>query len=389
MTAAHNGITQAQIREWRQEANIRAAKDGGFAYEGYVGLKLASARAFVSQLITTIRGVPADSPFARAIGEVIEAWAARAETGNGHSESGSFRSEAAQGLQAARGWINLLLAFDIDYRKRRLHFMIEGQNRLYAMLDADSFKSMDAGPVDRLKRKFYESLDALQQRENLDQFDQTIRDLVAEIFPLPPTAVELKDIAGYAKAAAERHGCQIDVLIKRLAAIIDLDTSTHDLDALLAETFGEGWPRAASHEVLINYLGFPFWDLLTFPVMSWRQIGEFNELLVDRISVHEARALKTLARAQKLKGIAFEHSAAFLSRAFRENDYLLGRLHALDRLIDIVCDSAGADVWSEPDRLALKKRGFIQILDAEAPHLPNSGDLIADLREGIAALAVD
>ena len=33
--------------------------------------------------------------------------------------------------------------------------------------------------------------------------------------------------------------------------------------------------------------------------------------------------------------------AAFLSRSYRENDYLLGRLHAIDRLIDIVYDAAG------------------------------------------------
>jgi hypothetical protein len=61
----------------------------------------------------------------------------------------------------------------------------------------------------------------------------------------------------------------------------------------------------------------------------------------------------------------------------------------LDRLIDIVCDSAGPGVLSEADLLALKKRGFMQILDAEAPHLPNSGELIAELRADIAALAVD
>src|SRR4029077_947210 len=142
-------------------------------------------------------------------------------------------------------------------------------------------------------------------------------------------------------------------------------------------------------EVLINYLGFPFWDVLTFPVMTWREVGEFNELLVDRISVHDARALKTIECAQKLKGIFFEHTAAFLSRAYRENDYLLGRLHALDRLLDIVCDSAGRDLLTESELLALKKRGFMQILDAEAPHLPNSGELIAELRAGVAALTAD
>ena len=123
--------------------------------------------------------------------------------------------------------------------------------------------------------------------------------------------------------------------------------------------------------------------------MTWREIGEFNELLIDRISVHDARALRNCERAQKLKGVAFEHSAAFLSRAFRENDYLLGRLHALDRLVDIVCDSVGPGVLTEADLLALKARGFMQILDSEAPHLPNSGELIAELRTCVAALTAD
>ena len=44
--------------------------------------------------------------------------------------------------------------------------------------------------------------------------------------------------------------------------------------------------------MLVNYLGFPFWDVLTFPVMSAREIGELNEILVDRISPQDARALK-------------------------------------------------------------------------------------------------
>ncbi|HML08858.1 MAG TPA: patatin-like protein [Xanthobacteraceae bacterium] len=387
MTGANARITEAQIRRWRQRANVRAAHDGGFAYEGYVGLKLASARAFLSQLITGIRGVRPGSPFARAIAEVVDAWAARVEAVDRESGAGSFRSGAAQGLQEAPGWVNLLLGFDIDYRKRRLHFLIEGQNRLYQMLDAEPFSGIDAGLIDRLKRKFYDALDALQQRENFDQFDQGIRDLVAEIFPQPPSADEVRNIGCYAESAVARHAGKIDGLVERLAASIDLAASTRDIDLVLVEAFRDGWPRQASREVLINYLGFPFWDVLTFPVMTWREIGEFNELLVDRISVHDARALKKVARAQKIKGIAFEHTAAFLSRAYRENDYLLGRLHALDRLLDIVCDSAGVGIVSESDLLALKKRGFIQILDAEAPHLPNSRELIAELRASVAALA--
>jgi patatin-related protein len=389
MTGSQDDISKAQIRAWREQANVRAAEEGGFAYEGYVGLKLASARAFIAQLIMTIRGVKPGSPFARAIAEVIDAWAARTEASDRLAKSGSFRSGAAQNLLAAPRWVTLLLDFDLDYRRRRLHFMIEGQNRLYEMLDTERFGEVGAERVDRLKRRFYDGLDALQQRENLAPFDEEIRGLVTEIFSEPPSADDIKDIGRYGQSVAARFAWRIDSLVDRLATTIDLDSSTRDIDGLLAEAFREGWPHDARQEVMVNYLGFPFWDVLTFPVMTWRQVGEFNELLVDRISVRDARALKDVERAQQLKGISFEHTAAFLSRAYRENDYLLGRLHALDRLLDIVCDSAGRDMVTEADLLALKKRGFMQILDAEAPHLPNSVALIAELRAGVAALAPD
>jgi hypothetical protein len=75
------------------------------------------------------------------------------------------------------------------------------------------------------------------------------------------------------------------------------------------------------------------------------------------------------------------HFAGFLSHAYRENDYLLGRLHALDRLVDIVCNSAGLDAALHRAQIAAwKAKGFALILDAEEAHLPDSAELIASLR---------
>ena len=92
--------------------------------------------------------------------------------------------------------------------------------------------------------------------------------------------------------------------------------------------------------------------------------------------------------ANSLKGIGFGHFAAFLSRAYRENDYLLGRLHAVDRLIDIVCDAAKLDAMRDRiDVAALKKKAFGQVLDAEERHLVNSAELIAELRRSLAISA--
>ena len=68
-------ISEDRIRTWRELANNKAARDAGFAYEAYVRLKLASVRDFVSRLIMDIRGVRPESPFGRAIAEIIDAWA--------------------------------------------------------------------------------------------------------------------------------------------------------------------------------------------------------------------------------------------------------------------------------------------------------------------------
>jgi hypothetical protein len=91
---------------------------------------------------------------------------------------------------------------------------------------------------------------------------------------------------------------------------------------------------------------------------------------------------------ENLKGVGFGHFAAFLSRAYRENDYLLGRLHALDRLIDIVCDSAGiAASDTQIDIRALKRRGFSRILEVEEKHLAHSAALISALRSAVAEMS--
>jgi hypothetical protein len=184
----------------------------------------------------------------------------------------------------------------------------------------------------------------------------------------------------------QQHGEAIGGLIDHLAQEINLDSSTCDIDALLASTDPERWHPQARREILIDYLGFPFWDVLTFPVVPWREAGELNEILVDRISPRDATALSEFSGSAVLKGIGFAHFAAFFSRAYRENDYLLGRIHALDRLIDIVCNSAKLDVEKQRTSIAaLKLRGFTRILGAEEKFLPNSVQLIAKLRRSIAA----
>lgn len=374
-------ISEARIRAWREQANIKATRDAGFAYEAYVRLKLASARDFVSRLIADIRGVRPNSSFARAIAAIIDAWAIPAGAIYEPVDTVSLHAETATGSDSVPNWVSFLLTFDVDYRKRRLRFLIEGQNRLSQMLGSEGLETLDPVAVDRLKRRFYECYEALERRETATFLDPATRDLIEDIFRVGPSSAQTRDIGEYARSFAVLHKKQIDLLIERLGSDIDLKASTSDIDILLAET--SEWPRRATDEVLVNYLGFSFWDVMTFPVIPWREAREFNEVRIDRISAQDARAVNRLG-AFPLKGTAFNQAAAFLSRAYRENDYLLGRLHAIDRLIDIVTDAAGAEFQAQGSVAALKKKGFLRILEVEEPHLPTCAKLIAELRAGLA-----
>ncbi len=370
-------VTEDQVRSWREQANIKAAREAGFAYEAYVRLKLASARSFVSKLIMDIRGVRPGSPFARAIAEIVDAWAIQTGVTYETTDIESLQAEVSTDSETTSKWVAFLLAFDVDYRKRRLHFLIEGQNRLYQMLGSRGFEDLDAAAIDRLKRKFYECIEPLERREAGTSLNAATRNLVEDIFQSAPSPTEVREIAKYAQSFVAQHTHQLDRLIEHLGSDIDLKASTRDIDALFAETVG--WSPGGLHEVLVNYLGFPFWDTLTFPVLPWREVGEFNEIRVDRISAQDAAGIERLGTF-RLKGTAFNQFAAFLSRAFRENDYLLGRLHAVDRLIDIVYDAAGPEAQNQAAMAALKKNAILRILDGEEPHLPTCAKMIAELR---------
>jgi patatin-related protein len=380
-------ISTHELRAWREQVNSQVARDAGFAYQAYVRLKLASVRAFGAQLIVKLRGGSAQSPLARVVAEIIDAWAIAKGIVFERVDSAALEFEAAT-AEHFPAWVSYLLAFDVKYRERRLHFLIEGQNRLYGLLDQERFNGLNPQVVDRLKREFYLQLDALRRREEPSYYSQAARDLIADIFPTAPSASEVKHLHAYATSFVAMHGEKIDRLIAQLATEIDLNASTRDLDDLLAALDPGQWHPDARREVLINYLGFPFWDVLALPVTSGREMGELNEILVDRISPQDVHALNGFQGIESLRGIAFGHFAAFFSRAYRENDYLLGRLHAADRLIEIVCDSAGVDVDSDQfSMVAFKKKAFTNILDSEEKHLRHSTELIAALRRCIAGIA--
>lgn len=374
-----------QVARWREAASARAAREAGFAYEGYVRLKLAAVRAQLAQTIAGMIGAPARSGASRFLAAAIDAWAEVAGIAYARSGSHATGGDMSAVSDDAPKWVRFLLAFDVEYRKRRLHFLVQGQNRIRESLIQGGAPQAQLDAVNELKREFHRQLDEQRRRETAQYFSAETRARARAVFagPAAEAASERSDDAPQAFVAASAQS--IDELTLRIGEELDLDRCTGEIDAALAALDPALWPDRARREALINHLGFPFWDVLALSVANWRDAGEFEEILVDRMSPEDARTLKTFGVPLALKGAGLMHFAAFFSRRYREHDYLMGRLQAADRLVDLVRDSAGAEACCGVDIEGLRRRILRRILDTEAPHLPNSEGLIADLRRRLAA----
>ena len=122
--------------------------------------------------------------------------------------------------------------------------------------------------------------------------------------------------------------------------------------------------------MLLAYLGYPFYDAVTLPLLRGEGLTEFDPVKVDRISPDDARSIRAGGTHATLRGVEFYNFGAFFSRAYRENDYLWGRLHGADRLVDIVVSALPQGKTLPVGRvMAIKNRLFCTILKQERGRL--------------------
>ncbi len=133
---------------------------------------------------------------------------------------------------------------------------------------------------------------------------------------------------------------------------------------------------------MLAYLGFPFYDVATLPLLRNEGLTEFEGIKVDRISPDDARSIRMGGTRTTLRGTEFYNFGAFFSRAYRENDYLWGRLHGAERMIDIVCSSMPEAIG--PEELdAFKRTAFRAILEEERERLTCDPQLIERIEREI------
>ncbi|MFC4291709.1 patatin-like protein [Sphingorhabdus arenilitoris] len=338
----------ARIEKWRATANKKAAAAAGYSYPAYGHLKLVGV---VDDMIASAKRACNESSNAhfRDLKEAI--WREL-------RMRGLDSIAGAKGIGATEQSILFFREHDVRFRIRRLRFLAR---RL-----ADDVEQNDAlGVADRyngiaaMHDCLYECLSLYIERETAAYMGEDLTAAVQNGIEAPGAFIDM--------LAAKRNLIMTDRLVdeKLFTALCNMESEP-------------------SRIMLLGYLGYPLYDIATLPLLQGEGLDEFDPVKVDRISPEDALTIRKGGAEATLKGIELNNFGAFFSRTYRENDYLWGRLHGADRLIDILLSSLPRNSGFAPeDILTFKKRAFHAILDREAPRLTKIAPLIQKLRTEI------
>lgn len=340
MTLFLDRPTPKRLSAWRNKAQQAAADRAGYAFQPYAQAKVAGIIETLADIILAAAPallLPDAEPVALRLRRELD-------------DRGLFSlSDPAGGMSA--GAVAFLRAHDLGFRIRRL--------RLIARRLSVDWEAEETIPD-----------------EALDAARDAIYDILALYFAQESGANLGDDFAVLAGRVMEEPGAVLDALAaRRLLPEVDADAESR-LSAAL-----DAMPKELRRRVLLTYLGFPFYDAATLPLLQNEGLTEFDAVKVDRISPEDARSIRAGGTRATLRGTEFYNFGAFFSRAYRENDYLWGRLHGAERMIDLVASTI--DGFAEADLAAFKRRAFLAILDEEQDRLLADPALVPRIRREI------
>lgn len=314
--------TPKRLAGWRAKAQQAAAERAGYAFGAYALTKFDGILEQLAQLILKAAGQPRGDamPLVNALRCELEA--------RGLDQ---LTDTQAGATEAAIGFFR---AHDTGFRIRRLQLLAR---KLARDWQVDATIAEDA--LDRARDRLYEIL-ALYYRADED-------------------VLRSARFSELAADALQSPGAVLDYLAtKRLLPATDLEAEQMLIDAL------EDMPKLLKRRMLLTYLGFPFYDVATLPLSRREGLDEFNPVKIDRISPDDALSIREGGTAATLRGIEFYNFGAFFSRDYRENDYLWGRLHGAERMIDLLTSTVSGGVPGEAVRAA-KRAAFLAVLEEE------------------------
>jgi patatin-related protein len=341
-------ITSLQMRNWRIEANRAAGRNAGFTYAAYVELKMARMFDALALHLARLSTQHGDSVARDLWRTRLDNWAHDQKIlplGSIHKDVRSIEDQVV-----ALRWVQLLRNADAHFRVRRLRFVIRSLNQIYAK----NIPGLDHRSLDRSKQEFYAALADINQKLTIVRTPEHVC-RAAALIDDPDTVMAL------------------------LIEHFDLHTLDDLTDSCVATALNHIVDLDVRRELAQAFVGFAFFDIATFPMLQSLSLDEYDEIKVDRISPEDANAIRPGGARACLKGINFGSFGAFFSRAYRENDYLWGRLHGADRLIDIITSSLEPQLAATLPVGKIKRQIFESILAREQPQLTLIPDVFAQI----------
>ena len=334
--------TEARLVAWRKRAQTAAVQRAGYGYAAYARLKVEGVIDRLAGLVADLGRTTATEDRRAIRAALADCVAGRGEDAIGSSFPGG----------ASPATIAFLQRYDLGFRIRRLRLM--------------------ARRLSELERTF--------ERTECEPIREGIYAALGSYLELQRTDVH----APLAALVAEKRWSDPAALLDCVARTLDFPARDAAADAVLSDALGK-LDKPVRRPMLLSYLGFPFFDVATLPLLQGEGLDEFDPVRVDRISPDDAVAIRGGGAAATLKGIQFNNFGAFFSRAYRENDYLWGRLHGADRLVDILDSTLPPDERLPQHRLrAAKHELFAAILDEEEPRLTAIAGLFREIRAELA-----
>ncbi len=366
---ARGRYTVNDLRHWRlSSTNALAATP--IVYDSFLRTLVLEALDFLAELIAGACGFTRESTASHRVQEAIELWAAR------HAillADSYYAAENAYENVDMPPFAKMTIDFGVVYKKRRLNFVLHEISDLY---DATAAEDLDL-----IKIQVHKLIDALSMYDNADFLSERAVAMCRTL--CAPMASQRMDVDQF---VADRDA-ELTALVRRLGIECDLAGKNDDADTLLSSGLVQNLEPRHRTAILTGYLGYFYWDVILHPAVTALALetGPIEEILVDRISPDDAPGLAPPGNPRVLLGGTFAGFGGFLNRPTRENDYLWGRLHAVDRLFDILSSTLPNPVRNTIDLHALKKAGFECVMAEEAGRLHLVPDLVSRLRAAIAA----
>lgn len=347
----------------------QARDELGVGYITYLRARVAGLIDSVADATCTLCRYPPESSQAMLVRRIWRAWA-------------QHRGLFSEALESPGAQAELLDPLDINFAKRRVRFTLAGVNWLYEPPGDQRERSVSsdrAWPgreqrevLDHGKRQLWDALHKLQSllTRAFERHDDTVQSCFAQ--------GELTAYLGRQGLDAEEwvaeHGETIDGLVAALR-----EELSPELGELVASTYGAVLELGDHRDLRVRYLGFALFDAHLYRLEYCAGASERDRIDVMRLSPLECELLRW--PEPKVKGRELAHFGAFTERAWRENDYLAGRLDGAERMIALLVgdeDDAERRRWSA--------QAFAAILREERASLSSSAQLIDDLEGQVAGL---